>query len=296
VKLTFGGWTAKPANVEKTISELNALKIDKNDILVIDSMANAAFMGTNDDGLPIPATKAASDGRYHLEGDLQAAPNGVFKNAAKEVAKMIEAAGGARTFLLTPLPRYVSAPCCGNSTHVSNRESDEFVSEQIRAKSRFAEAIALGSIADRVEIIDYIHELGQDDLPLQEIHTEDGNIIWAGDGVHLTAAACRAAAMIILQKIENSVSEIESGEPEPKRRRLDSVIPVVAAATPRPPPIAVQPRPVAAPSWLVGELPRRGGGQSARGGWSRGGRGDQRGGRGGGNRRFFGRGRGRGRW
>ena len=78
VKLTFGGWTAKPANVEKTISDLNALKIDKNDILVIDSMANAAFMGTNDDGLPIPATKAAGDGRYHLEGELQAAPNSVF--------------------------------------------------------------------------------------------------------------------------------------------------------------------------------------------------------------------------
>jgi hypothetical protein len=129
---------------------------------------------------------------------------------------------------------------------------------------------------------------------LQEIHTEDGNTIWAEDGAHLTAAACRAAAQIILQKIESTGSESESGEPEPKRRRLDSVIPVVAAAVPKPPPAATQPRPVVTPSWLVGELPRHGGGQSARGGWTaRGGRGDQRGGRGGGNRRFFGRGRGR---
>ena len=233
-----------------------------------------------------------------MEGDLQAAPSVVFKNAVKEVAKMIDAAGGARTFLFTPLPRYVSAPCCGNSAHVSNRESDEFVTEQIRAKSRFAEAIAAGSVADQVDIIDLIHELGQDDLPLQEIHTRDGNTIWTGDGVHLTAAACIAAALITVHKLESSTSEVECGEPEPKRRRLDSVIPVVAASAPRPPPIATQPRPVAAPSWLVGELPRRGGGQSGRGGWpARGGRGDSRGGRGGGgNRRFFGRSRGRGRW
>ena len=112
--------------------------------------------------------------------------------------------------------------------------------------------------------------------------------------MHLTAAACRAAGLITLHKLENSSFEAECSEPEPKRRRLDSVIPVVAAAVPKPPPIVTQPRPVAAPSWLVGELPRRGGGQSVRGGWTaRGGRGDQRGGRGGGNRRFFGRGRGR---
>ena len=110
VKLPLGGWTAKPANVEKTISELNALKMNENDMLVINLMANAAFMGTNDDSLPILATKAAVDGRYHLEGNLQATPSAVFKNATKEVAKMIEAPGGARTFLFTPLPRYVSAP------------------------------------------------------------------------------------------------------------------------------------------------------------------------------------------
>jgi hypothetical protein len=44
------------------------------DTVVIDSMSNTAFLGTDEDGLPIPAEKSVGDGRYHLNGDLQLAP------------------------------------------------------------------------------------------------------------------------------------------------------------------------------------------------------------------------------
>jgi hypothetical protein len=34
----------------------------------------SAFLGTDEDSLPIPAGKSKEDGRYHLYGDLQLAP------------------------------------------------------------------------------------------------------------------------------------------------------------------------------------------------------------------------------
>ena len=126
------------------------MNLNERDVIVVELMSNTTYMGMNNDGLPIPATKAAVDGKYHLEGDFQAAPSAVFKNLVKEVAEMIDVAGEARFILFSPLPRYVNTPCCGNSTHVSNRGSDKFVSEQIFAICRFAEAIATESVAERV--------------------------------------------------------------------------------------------------------------------------------------------------
>jgi hypothetical protein len=36
-------------------------------------MSNSAFLGTDDDGLPIPSDKSDEDGPYHLFVDLQLA-------------------------------------------------------------------------------------------------------------------------------------------------------------------------------------------------------------------------------
>ncbi len=49
------------------------------DTIVIDAMANSAYIGTDENGLPMPPAKSSEDGRYHMLGDLQLAPTGIFK-------------------------------------------------------------------------------------------------------------------------------------------------------------------------------------------------------------------------
>ena len=50
------------------------MNLTEIDTVVIDSMSNSAYLGKDEDGLPIPAEKSDEDGRYHLFGDLQLAP------------------------------------------------------------------------------------------------------------------------------------------------------------------------------------------------------------------------------
>jgi hypothetical protein len=68
VDLTVKGWIPKSGKIGKLCETLKKLNLTEIDTVVIDSMSNTAFLGTDDDGLPIPAEKSEEDGRYHLSG------------------------------------------------------------------------------------------------------------------------------------------------------------------------------------------------------------------------------------
>ncbi len=74
IDLTVSGWVPKSGKIEKLCDTLKKLTLTEKDTVVIDPMSNSAFLGKNEDGLPIPAAKSVEDGRYHLEVDLQLAP------------------------------------------------------------------------------------------------------------------------------------------------------------------------------------------------------------------------------
>ncbi len=125
VDLTSSGWTPKPDKIEKLWETLEKLNLTEIDTVVIDPMSNSAYLGTDEDGLPIPVDKSDEDGRYHLLGNLQLAPPSAFKNCMKNMEKMLAFVGGAKVVFTTPLPRYVLSGCCKNTEHVSNRLSGE---------------------------------------------------------------------------------------------------------------------------------------------------------------------------
>ncbi len=89
VDLTSSGWTPKPGRIKKLCETLEKLNLTEFDTVVIDPMSNSAYVGTDEDGLPIPAEKSDEDGRYHLYGDLQLAPPSAFKNCLKQMEKVL---------------------------------------------------------------------------------------------------------------------------------------------------------------------------------------------------------------
>jgi hypothetical protein len=74
VDLTVKGWIPKSGKIGGLCETLKKLNLTEIDTVVIDSMPNTAYLGTDEDSLPIPAEKSEEDGRYHLSGDLQLAP------------------------------------------------------------------------------------------------------------------------------------------------------------------------------------------------------------------------------
>ncbi len=256
---------------------LQKLKLTEIDTVVIDSMSNTAFLGTDEDGLPIPAEKSVADGWYHLTGDLQLAPPSAFKSTMKLVEKIISNTGGAKILLTVPLPRYVTATCCDDITHVSNRQDPDFLRELSGSEKSLSDTAAAGELTSDAKIINMIEFFGPLESPLQELSTVDGTSIWAGDGVHLTSNATRVAATKLMKAI-NGGSEPQ--EPATKRARLESVIPVRASpsttAKSAQPALPPAPKPVPPPLWLSGQLPanqRGSGNQRGQQGQPRGGRG-----------------------
>jgi hypothetical protein len=98
VDLTVKGWIPKSGNIGKLFETLKKLNLTGIDTVVIDSMSNTAFLGTDDDGLPIPAEKSDEDGRYHLNGDLQLAPPSAFKNTIKLVESSFQIRGKQKSY------------------------------------------------------------------------------------------------------------------------------------------------------------------------------------------------------
>jgi hypothetical protein len=94
VDLTASGWSPKPGNIKKVAEILKNLDLKPCDTIVIDAMANSAYFGTDENGLPMPPAKSGEDGRYHMIGDLQLAPTAVFKANFKQIETLLEHGGG----------------------------------------------------------------------------------------------------------------------------------------------------------------------------------------------------------
>jgi hypothetical protein len=307
VDLTSSGWTPTPGRIEKLCETLEKLNLTEFDTVVIDPMSNSAYVGTDEDGLPIPAEKSDEDGRYHLYGDLQLAPPSVFKNCLKQMEKVLAFIREAKVVFVIPLPRYVLTGCCADPEHVSNRLSGELAAEFAGAEKSLRDAADLGEKTGKARLLNILSFFGSCESPPQDLTTVDGTSIWAGDGVHLTSNASRVAARRLMADLAKGGEE---GEPATKRTRLESIVPTAAPVKKKAPaaaqPPATPPRPVPPPTplWLSGQLPppQRGRGSGPHTNNQRGGgvqiRGNSRGDHHGGNRGQRGplRGGQRGRW
>ena len=59
VDLTASGWSPKPGNIKKITEVLKNLQLKPCVTIVIDAMANSTYLGTDDNGLPLPSVKSA---------------------------------------------------------------------------------------------------------------------------------------------------------------------------------------------------------------------------------------------
>ncbi len=156
VDLTAKGWIPKSGKIDRLFETLKKLNLTEIDTVVIDSMSNTAYLGTDEDGLPIPAEKSVEDGWYHLNGDLQLAPHSAFKSTMKLVEKIISNTGGAKVMLTVPLPRYVTTACCADTTHVSNRQDPDFFREISGSEKSLSDAATAGALTSEAKIINIL--------------------------------------------------------------------------------------------------------------------------------------------
>jgi len=216
------GWTPSKENLKKAESYLLEFRPEAQDRVIMDLWSNSAFMGTDESGFPCRPQRDPTDHKYHVFGQLQAAPQTLFQTIMRDASGLIGAAGSATVVLVTPIPRYVTNRCCREAEHITNWGTDEFRAELARA----SEAVEMAaSVAGPPELIYRIFNpmdiWNGTDSNTPEAATSDGSPVWLDyDPVHLTSAAYLDIARSLIGMEDDS----ELRRPT-KRLRLESLVP-----------------------------------------------------------------------
>jgi len=121
ITVAAGGWSVNTANISSLIPTLmEKFENLSRNIPVIMYMLDASMFKCSDaDGEIHPIVKGA-DNVFHVVGCLEVAPEVSTRAVMANTIKLINACGGRKIYILTPLPRYLNVPCCGNGEHCTH--------------------------------------------------------------------------------------------------------------------------------------------------------------------------------
>jgi hypothetical protein len=89
---------------------------------------NSVFRAVSEDGSMLPIVKdMEADGHYHVKGALVVAPERAIAGALGQLQRVVEVFGNRPKFIISPIPRYVSSACCNDTSHVTNRNNEDFL-------------------------------------------------------------------------------------------------------------------------------------------------------------------------
>ena len=216
------GWTPSKDNLKKAENYLMEFRPEAQDRVIMDLWSNSAFMGTDESGLPCRPQRDPADHKYHVPGQLQAAPQTLFQTIMRDASGLIGAAGSAMVVLVTPIPRYLMSKCCRDTEHITNWGTEEFRAELARATDAVeTAAAAAGSPEANYRIFNPMEIWNGTDPNTHEAVTSNGSPVWLDyDPVHLTAGAYLDIARSLIGMEDDS----ELMRPS-KRPRLESLVP-----------------------------------------------------------------------
>jgi len=221
----YPGWVAAKDSLAEAARKLGGMTLGEGDVVILDLFSNSAFMGTDADGLPCRAVRNRTDSRYHILGELQAAPKTVFERIvgdASGASGLAAATSGCKTVLISPIPRYLASKCCSDSTHLTNWDKEGLQNEMHRAGDMADLATSASSAMAHCTRFNILELFGGADSDLSEAKTTGGQSIWqATDPVHLSPAAYGELASTMQDMLQLGADEARPR----KRARLESVVP-----------------------------------------------------------------------
>ena len=117
-------WRLTEDNVNTTSAAvIEAVKQNPHATVILQLFDSSIYFSSATTGeLSLP--KRGDDGQYHVTGELVLAEWSAFKKIFNMSAPLIRAAGSCCKILLSPLPRYAMARCCGEEQHLTNFDRD----------------------------------------------------------------------------------------------------------------------------------------------------------------------------
>ena len=193
-RITTTNWKPGPAAVvELTEHVTNATALMAPETVIIELLDNLLYLGRNQDGTTT-LPKRGTNGIYHIVGELTIAPKEIQYNVYSAIRPLLKAAGNRPLVIVTPFPRYVSAPCCADSEHVTNFRdadyTDKIMSQLAEIRANFKSFL----FTDHLRRISVIN-------PAPLMDDRMGAEFWQ-DPVHPKEGAFEQLATLVLESAE----------------------------------------------------------------------------------------------
>ena len=170
-------WRATKKSAEDMAAHVKAaLEEGSYSAVVFHLLDNNIFFSRFEDGSLCPARKA-TDGQYHVDGELVIASRESQYAILKLCTPLWEAAKDHKMVVVGPMPRYVSAGCCPDTDHVTNRNSLGFYQ-----KMKDDLAACGGAIKDFLFTAGLRNGRLMD--PARQLRSRAAAEIWGADPIH----------------------------------------------------------------------------------------------------------------
>ena len=164
------------------------------------------------------------EGIYNLVGDMVVAPKEMFLHSLKSSLPLLKSAGSHQKIILSPLPRFLTAICCGGAGHVKNRDDTDFgeklLDDLVVLKQKikdFCHINHLGGISSLNTAVLMSGMEGGQKLAAEE--RQELEAIWGPDPVHPCQDGYQRLATNLMGRLQGGQLNGGCLPPAPKRNR-----------------------------------------------------------------------------
>jgi hypothetical protein len=217
-----GGWKITRENVERLIPDLKELmsSLPAGTPIVLFCMDNSSFLAATEEGGLVPISKCVEeDDGYHVNGALVVAPERSIQFSIEQLRRVISEFSEYILYIITPVTRYISMPCCDIPEHVTNFQDPDFLGQILadltKMKFSLRKKLNPAIILDGIELV-----CGAGCSKERVEQTLRAG--WASDPVHPNAHIYAKMALNLLEKVSAASEVGKKAETDRKRKRSDS--------------------------------------------------------------------------
>jgi hypothetical protein len=191
VSLATPGFKPTKEKITELERRIDALELSSTDTVVLDLLSNTAYMGTDDEGLPLPAFRSG-DGSYHVAGTLTTAPPTTLKKTLDLCTQIGKKLASTKVILVCTTPRYVLEKCRNDPNHIDNFNNDDYGDDLTDFQDQHRRLLGGWgvSLGLNFDILDLTAVAGPVEPTLGKRTTNTGASIWSeGDSVILSREA-----------------------------------------------------------------------------------------------------------
>ncbi len=240
---TIPGYRLSPETVGKMAEDIKDLVdgLDPiNTVVSIQVLDNSTYYCGHTFGeMSLP--KKHSDKKYHVEGELRYVKKQLFRELFALLLSLVKAAGECHVVIWAPIPRWLHYSCCGNPTHCTNRNSEDFAGNMYLALADIRQWLEDMTTLRKLHNVHTFNPLPALGMTGPEMDIDHALELWGSDLVHPTEDGYAALAESVKQFSHDIVAGARAAASEDASK----------AAAPKPGP-APRPKPIRREGWISG--------------------------------------------